>query len=304
MGWELRHGRRYLYRNRRVNGVRVKEYLAADDRFGFGELMADDLAEVLRQEVELRRLIREARAAFRGRIDELLATTTAANADVRVVVEGTLVTLGFRKHNRGEWRMRRDLAQIKNALAILEKQAAQRQPLIKYSAPADDAQAVELFAKARAGDTDAQGRVAALIRERKWVDWIGDVGRQATRQLIVKVAGGDPVWEAGIVQKATALRDELLGQNPSVLEELLVRRVVNGWLATHALELELTLRPPSDVRDRAHLDAALTRAQKRFTEAARELARVRRLKAPQILAQLNVAAAQTVVNGGVAPGGC
>ena len=32
MGWELRHRRRYLYRNRRVNGRPVKEYVAADDQ--------------------------------------------------------------------------------------------------------------------------------------------------------------------------------------------------------------------------------------------------------------------------------
>ena len=88
-----------------------------------------------------------------------------------------------------------------------------------------------------------------------------------------------------------------LGENPTVLEELLVRRVTNGWVTVHALELELTLRVPSDARDRAHLDAALTRAQKRYTEAIRELARVRKLQAPAIRAQLNVAATQTVVNG-------
>jgi hypothetical protein len=82
-----------------------------------------------------------------------------------------------------------------------------------------------------------------------------------------------------------------------VLEELLVRRVVNGWIATHVLELELTLRAPANLRSRAYLDAALTRAQKRFTSAIGELARVRRLQAPRILAQLNVVAAQTVVNG-------
>ncbi|MFB4187175.1 hypothetical protein, partial [Bacillus velezensis] len=81
-----------------------------------------------------------------------------------------------------------------------------------------------------------------------------------------------------------------------VLERLLARRVVNGWLAVHALELELTLRPPLDARDRAHLDTALSRAQKRYTEAIRELARVCRLQAPAILAQLNLAATQTVVN--------
>ena len=81
---------------------------------------------------------------------------------------------------------------------------------------------------------------------------------------------------------------ELLGESSGVLEKLLARRVV------HALELELTVRPPLDARDRAHLDAALTRAHKRYAEAIRELARVRRLQAPKILAQLNVAA-QTII---------
>lgn len=50
----------------------------------------------------------------------------------------------------------------------------------------------------------------------------------------------------------------------------------------------------------------MTRAQKRFTDAARELAKVRQLKAPALLAQLNLAANQTVVNGPAcvpAPGG-
>jgi hypothetical protein len=107
-----------------------------------------------------------------------------------------------------------------------------------------------LFAKARAGNADAQARVHALIRERRWREWIGDIGRQATAQLIKKAAGGDPVWEAGLAQKADALRDGLLGEDPTILEKLLVRRVVNGWIAVHALELELTLRPPTEARDR------------------------------------------------------
>jgi hypothetical protein len=79
---------------------------------------------------------------------------------------------------------------------------------------------------------------------------------------------------------------------------LLVRRVVNGWVAVHALELEQSVRPPLDAKSREYLDRALGRAQKRYTEAIRELARVRRLQAPRLLAQLNVAASQTVVNAG------
>ena len=294
MGWEVRHdGRRFLYRNRRVNGRPVKEYLAADDPFGFGQLMAQDLDRLQRREAKLRRLTRQARADSRARIDELLGTTAATNADLRVLAEGVLYTQGFHKHKRGEWRMRRDLAKLRDAITELERRGAEPTPLVSYPAPANDAKAVELFAKARAGDADAQNRVHALIRERKWADWIGDIGREATHQLVHKASAGDPVWKAGITQKANALHDELLGEKPTVLEKLLVRRVVNGWISTHALELELTLRPPTEARDRAHLDKALTHAQKRMTDAARELARVRRLQAPAILARVALGACQT-----------
>jgi hypothetical protein len=65
-----------------------------------------------------------------------------------------------------------------------------------------------------------------------------------------------------------------------------VRRVVNGWLAVHLLELELTVRAPTDLKAREHLDRALTRAQKRFAEAVRELARVRALGAPALVTRL------------------
>ncbi len=297
MGWEVRHaGRRYLYRNRRVNGKPVKEYLAADDRFGVGRVTADDLARLQRRQAQIRRLTRDARAKYRGGIDALVSATAAANDALRVAAEGLLRAMGFHRHKRGEWRMKRELALLRNAVKELEAQTAKRKPLLAYDAPAGDAEAVALFAKARAGDADALAQVHALIRARQWVDWIGNLGRQATHQLITTAASGDPVWEAGMREKSNTLRDELLGPNPSALEELLVRRVVNGWLATHFLELELTLRPPTDRRDRAYLDSALSRAQKRFTDAARELARVRRLRAPAILAQLNLATTQTVVN--------
>lgn len=301
MGWELRHGERwYLYRNRRVNGKPVKEYLGAQDRFGFGALMAHDLDRLQRRQKKLRLLQRKARTDYRRRIDDLLRAASTANDALRLTAEGVLHTLGFHKHKRGEWRMKRDLALLKDAIQELDRRAAERKPVVNYEAPTGDAEAAELFAQVRKGDADAQNRLYKLIRERHWVEWIGDLGRQATRQLIWQAAGGDPVWEVGITEKANALRASLLGDKPTVLEELLVRRVVNGWVATHALELELTVRPPTIPRDREHLDKALTRAQKRFSEAVRELARVRQLKAPAILAQLNVTATQTVVSG-VAP---
>ena len=84
---------------------------------------------------------------------------------------------------------------------------------------------------------------------------------------------GRPSVGGGITEKAEAMRRELLGANPSLLDQLLTRRVVNGWVAVYALELELTVRTPTDARTRGFLDRALSRAQKRRTDAARELAR-------------------------------
>jgi hypothetical protein len=278
MGWEVRHGgRRYLYRNRRVNGTPVKEYLAAEDRFGFGEQMAHDLARVQRLGAKARALERQNRAAFRKRIDGLLAAVATTDAELRTLAEGMVCAIGYHRHHWGEWRMRRELRDLKALIETLKAQQSNSAPVVQYDAPAEDAEAVGLFQKARAGDAAAQDQVRALVLARGWVDWLGDLGRQATRQLVYRAAGGDPVWAAGVAEKADALRRQLLGENPSVLEELLVRRVVNGWVAVHALELEQAVRPPADRRSREYLDRALTRSQKRFTDAARELARVRRL---------------------------
>ena len=71
---------------------------------------------------------------------------------------------------------------------------------------------------------------------------------------------------------------------------------MNSWVAVYDLELELTVRTPTDSRTRAFLHWSLSRAHKRMTDAARELARVSKLQVPTILAQLNVAAIQSVVN--------
>ncbi len=300
MGWELRHGNKwYLYRCRRVNGIPRKEYLAVrNDRFdsGFGEVMADELDLLQRRESKVRKLTSKARSEFRKRINNLLVATNSANVELRTVADGLLAALGYHKHHRGEWRMKRDLAVMKYTIQQLKEAVAGLKPLVEYEAPTKDTEAIEVFAKARAGDANAQAQLRELIRTREWVNWIGDLGQQATRKLIHKAASGDVVWKAGIAEKVRVIRDELLGDQSSMLEGLLVRRVVNGWIAVHALELELTVRPPANARDRAHLDAALSRAQKRFTEAVRELARVRRLQAPKILAQLNLAATQTIVN--------
>ena len=287
MGWELRHGNKlYLYRNRRINGKPVKEYLAAAQGLSLGDLYANWLLELQEGQRHLLELKQQVSRRYRKRIDSIIQQSEHASHDLRIVADGLLYSLDYHKHNRGEWRMRHEIKQLMEAVEKLQSQNAKPRPLVAYSAPNDDSEAVALFEQARTGDKEAQAQISQMIRDRDWIDWLGDLGRQATGQLIRKVAGGDPVWQEGITQKAVALRDELLGPNPSVLEELLVRRVVNGWIAVHALELEQTVRQPVERRDRDYLDKALSRAERRYTQAIGELARVRKLQAPTILARM------------------
>ena len=147
--------------------------------------------------------------------------------------------------------------------AMIEKAtgpaAAGPRPMLTYNPAAEDAPAVEAFAKARTGEAGAAAKVQGADPRPR----LGELGRGHRPAGDVPTrgaAGDDPVWVAGLTEKATALLDELHGPNPTVLDRLLARRVVNGWVATHALELELTLRPPADRRAKEeHLDRALSR---------------------------------------------
>lgn len=282
MGWETRpNGHRYLYRSVRRGGRVVREYLGKDD--DFGRLMADEW-RLKRLDAALARLDADAARAKKlkrfGRQERL-----ADDRSLATVCHGLLTLLGFHRHHRGEWRMRRTIDALKARIDALGK----NRPLLNYQAPDNDAEAVAVFAAARDGDQEAVAKLPALIRERKWVEWMGDLGRQATMQLVWRVAKSDPVLKAGLTAKVADLKKELEGDQPTVLEELLVRRVLNGWLLTHAVEVELALT--SDAKTLDQLDRLLARSQRRLTQAVRELARVRWLQAPAVLARLQQAVA-------------
>jgi hypothetical protein len=156
MGWETRHkGRRYLYRNRRVGGKPVKEYIAADDDFLFGHEQAEQLERELQCEAQLRQTTRKAKADYPARIDKVLRLVEAANAELRTFVEGILYAIEFHNHHRGEWRMNRSIfKEIRQQVNRLKEQVeASTKPLINYQAPAADAEALEVFKEARGGGT-------------------------------------------------------------------------------------------------------------------------------------------------------
>ncbi|MCE5216057.1 hypothetical protein LLH03_03395 [bacterium] len=102
MGWETRNGKgSYYTRSRRVKGKVVREYV------GTGE--AAQVAAVNDARDRAKRL-ENARAfeAARARFEVVEAMTQVFSAVCDTVAQAALVAAGYHRHNRGEWRRRRD----------------------------------------------------------------------------------------------------------------------------------------------------------------------------------------------------
>jgi len=102
MGWESRQrGGLYYTRSRKENGRVVREYV------GSGVL-----GQIAALEDEHERRWREEQAAYER---ELLEELDALDASVEelsdasdLLVRTALIVSGYRQHNRGEWRMKRE----------------------------------------------------------------------------------------------------------------------------------------------------------------------------------------------------
>ena len=100
--WERRErGGLYYTRSRREGGRVVREYIGGGV---LGEIAA------LEDEYERRR--RQEEAALwkeeRQRLDDLTAPVEELCEAAEVLAHAALVAAGFRRHNRGEWRKRRE----------------------------------------------------------------------------------------------------------------------------------------------------------------------------------------------------
>lgn len=102
MAWESRNGRgRYYTRSRKLDGRVVREY------FGSGEM-----AQLIAESDALDRQLRETARAEQSRQCDELRERDALVASICDAAQlwGTLALLaaGYRRHDRGEWRRRRE----------------------------------------------------------------------------------------------------------------------------------------------------------------------------------------------------
>jgi len=157
----------------------------------------------------------------------------------------------------------------------------------------DRAGITKLFRKAEQGDEEA------LVVVREWFDdtpsacdKIGDLAREAEDSL-VKVYTKNLVIQEALHSKLNAHRREILGPDPSPLEDLLARRIAACWLHLHYLETIYALNVENNGlsgRWSEFMQRSIDRAQRRYLSAIKTLVQVRRLLVPVL--QVNIAEKQ------------
>jgi hypothetical protein len=98
MGWEIRGGRRYFTRSRKVHGKVVRQYVGGG---GLGELVAAADA--------LRRAEAAAHQAEQARWEAALIPLLELCRVTDLLTHACLLANGFHQHARSSWRKKRDV---------------------------------------------------------------------------------------------------------------------------------------------------------------------------------------------------
>ncbi len=147
--------------------------------------------------------------------------------------------------------------------------------------------------QAEQGDKDALARMQIVFESvPRFCDELGDLAREAEDSL-VKVYTKSPLVQEALRFKLNALRREILGPDPSPLEDLLAQRIAACWLQVHYLETMYAQNLKHcglTGRQSESMQRSIDRAQRRYLSAIRTLVQVRRLLAPMV--QVNIAEKQ------------
>ena len=139
----------------------------------------------------------------------------------------------------------------------------------------------QLVERAEQGDASAMPELRVALDANPWVwERYGDLGRQSQAAWLRLLAGPNLMLHESTRRKAEQLRAELAGPGDSVLERLLIERIVSCWLQVNYADSSYAQLKGATP---AQLTAALRRqdsAQHRYLQSVRALATVRRLLKP------------------------
>ena len=152
-----------------------------------------------------------------------------------------------------------------------------------------------LLTRSAAGDESVRPEVCKLLENPAFIGIFGgELVEQAEAGFIASLFGKDVAFREATLKKLGRLRADLLGENPTAVERLLVERIAACWLQVQHAELryvnhlkDMTM-PQGDYHQR-RMDAT----HRRFLSAVKALALVRKLALPAL--QVNIARRQVNV---------
>ena len=142
-----------------------------------------------------------------------------------------------------------------------------------------------------------KGNEAVMPQIRQWFDdhpnawrFAGDLSLRVQEKLLTMMTGSDALMREGISRVMHSMTQELTGEYPSPLEQLLARRIALDWCYLHYVErLEAQGMEQKRSRQEAAYSAKrVDRAHRRYMHAIKMLATVQRLLTPAVLMQFGM----------------
>jgi hypothetical protein len=152
----------------------------------------------------------------------------------------------------------------------------------------------ELLKRAAKGDESTLPAVRKLLEEPANIERFGgDLARYAQRSFVNAITDENLTLREAIHAKLAAIRKELLGENPTPIEVLLVERIVACWLQVQEADIRGALAKDASFRQADFNLRRMDAANRRYLAALKALALVRKLAVPAL--QINVARKQVNV---------
>jgi hypothetical protein len=153
-----------------------------------------------------------------------------------------------------------------------------------------DGELLDLLRRAEQGDREVLPRLRVVL-DRAGGVWrsYADLGARLEGALIRTAAGDNLLLQESLRRALAEKKQELMGEEATPLERLLIERVALGWLETHYLDLLEAQACNLTKRQKAELRRRQDRASSRHLAAVKALAQVRRLLAkPRPARQMKV----------------
>ncbi|MDY3560234.1 hypothetical protein R5W23_001460 [Gemmata sp. JC673] len=154
--------------------------------------------------------------------------------------------------------------------------------------PKTTAEIRALLKRTHAGDESTVPVVRKMLQDPACVHLFGgDLAHEVVASFTRAMAGDNVSFREAVLRKLELLRAELLGENPTPVERVLVERVVACWLQVQDAELRAAQgQKDTSFRQAEFHQHRMDAANRRFLAAVKTLAQVRKLAIPVL--QINV----------------